>query len=74
MPGYDEVPTYPREAARVRIYDNPSDQLNAYANIPCAASQCFEADSEEEIKQKVREFERNFENEEWLKEHIYPYI
>ena len=74
MEGYDELPTYPRDCARVRVYDNPGAQLDAYANTPCPAFQCFEADSEEEIKQKVEEFKNNFENEEWLEEHIYPYI
>ena len=33
MEGYDELPTYPRDCARVRIYDNPGAQLDAYANI-----------------------------------------
>lgn len=72
--GYDELPTYPRDYARVRVYDNPGAQLDAYANILCPASQCFEADSKEEIEKKVKEFNENFENEKWLEENIYPYI
>ena len=72
--GYDKLPTYPRNCARVRIYDNPGAQFDAYANTPCPASQLFEADSKEEIEKKTKEFNENFENKEWLKEHIYPYI
>lgn len=67
-------PKYPREFARVRCYDNPTDQLHAYANTMCPASQCFEANSEEEFKAKVEEFKNNFENEEWVKKNIEPYI
>ena len=40
----------------------------------CPASQLFEADSKEEIEKKIKEFNENFENEEWLEENIYPYI
>ena len=29
---------------------------------------------QEEIEKKTKEFNENFENEEWLEEHIYPYI
>lgn len=72
--GYDELPTYPRDCARVRVYDSEEAQLNSYANTPCPASQCFEANSEEEIEKKVEEFKNNFENEKWLEENIYPCI
>lgn len=74
MEGYNELPDYPKECARVRVYDNPGAQLNSYANTPCPASQLFEADSKEEIEKKTKEFNENFENEEWLKENIYPCI
>lgn len=74
MEGYDELPTYPRDCAGVRVYNNPGAQFDAYANTPCPASQLFEADSEEEIKQKTEEFKNNFENKEWLEKNIYPFI
>lgn len=74
MEGYDKLPEYPRECARVRVYDNQFAQMDAYANTPCPASQLFEADSKEEIEKKTKEFNDNFENEKWLEENIYPYI
>lgn len=58
MEEYDELPTYPRDCARVRIYDNPSAQLDAYANTPCPASQLFEADSKEEIEKRQKNLMR----------------
>lgn len=68
------VPNYPPALARVRIYDNPHDQMEAYANVPCPASQTFEADDKFEFDMKFRELQQNFLNEEWLEENIYPYI
>ena len=68
------IPNYPRGIAKVRIYDNLSNQLDAYSNIACPASQCFEADSMDEIKSIVNNFNNKFEDEQWLEENIYPYI
>ena len=68
------VPKYPADIARVRIYDNVKCQLDAYANTMCPASQLFEADSEEEIKEKIEELKKNFQDELWLEENIYPFI
>jgi hypothetical protein len=64
---------YPRELSQVFFYKTPFEQIEAYANIPCPASQCFEADSMDEAQKIIREFNNNFENEDWLKENIYPY-
>ena len=50
---YDNNPTYPSGIARIRRYKTAGEQLNAYANTCCAASQMFEADSEEEAREKV---------------------
>lgn len=73
--GFDpNKPAYPREFGRVRIYNNKRDQLEAYANTMCPASQCFEANSQEEINKIVEDFKNNFENNEWLEKNIYPYI
>lgn len=69
-----DIPEYPPDVARVRVYDNQRDQMESYANTPCPASQVFEADSKEEIDQKVKEYKKNFQDEGWLKKNIYPYI
>ena len=65
---------YPREVARVRRYKTERDQLDCYANTPCPASQLVEAETEEEFNKKIEELKDNFENEEWLKINIYPYV
>lgn len=67
-------PKYPRELARVRIYKTKIEQLNCFTNTSCSASQCFEADSIIEVEKIIQDFNENFENENWLKENIYPYI
>lgn len=70
---YRNLPDYPQEFRRVRRYKNRTEQLNAYANISCAASQLIEAKDEKELMDKVKEMDKNFANEEWLKKNIYPY-
>lgn len=59
------VPRYPASVARVRAYDNKRDQMEAYANTMCPASQTFEAETKEEFDAKVAEFKKNFEDEAW---------
>lgn len=53
------VPRYPASVARVRAYDNKRDQMEAYANTMCPASQTFEAETKEEFDAKVAEFKKN---------------
>ena len=64
------VPRFPPSIARTRIYDNKLDQLEAYANTMCSDSQTFEADTLDEANQKIKEFKKNFLDENWLKENI----
>lgn len=68
------VPRYPADIARTRAYDNKRDQMEAYANTMCPASQLFEAADMNEFNEKVAELKKNFQDEEWLKEHIDPYV
>lgn len=70
----ESKPKYPRGLARVRAYKTAQEQLDAYANTMCAASRTFEADSEEEFNRKVEEFHELYENEDWLKENVYPFL
>ena len=71
---YDNNPMYPAGIARVLRYKTAGEQLHAYANTCCAASQMFEADSEEEYLEKVQEFKEHFSDEEWLKTNIDPFV
>ena len=72
---YDMYPTdYPREVAKVHTYANKGQQLNAFANTMCPASRCITANSEKEFNEKVRKMQDNFENPEWIKNCIDPYI
>lgn len=57
-----------------RVYKTRLEQMTAYAEIPCPASQAIEAETAEELKQKIDELITNFRNEAWLNEFIYPYI
>lgn len=69
-----DIPKYPPEVARVRMYDNQQMQLDAYANTPCPASQLFEANTKEEANNKIEKFKKNFQDKTWLEENIEPYI
>lgn len=69
-----EIPNYPASIACVRCYETKFEQIEAYANTMCPASQVFEAESREEFEEKVLELNKNFENEAWLEKFIYPYL
>jgi hypothetical protein len=68
------IPDYPSNIAIVRVYDNCQSQLDCYANTMCPASQLFEADTKQEIDEKVKEFQIKFQTKEWLEENIEPFI
>lgn len=74
MAGYSEMPDYPKELARTRVYDNKADQINAYANTMCPASQLIEAATEGLIVVAIDAMAENFINDAWLDEHIRPFI
>lgn len=65
---------YPKELARVSIYETKQQQLDAYANTPCPASQLVEAETKEEFEKEVEQIKNNFENEEWVAVNIHPYV
>lgn len=68
------IPEYDPRIARVRVFGTKREQLDCFANTACPASQVFEADCEDEVVEKVRKFEEDFVNKEWLKIHIEPFI
>ena len=70
----DLYPTdYPRDIARVHMFANASQQLDAYANVMCPASQLVTANSKKEFDEKIEQLKNNFENPEWVSVHIDPY-
>ena len=64
---------YPRDIARVHMFANASQQLDAYANTVCPASQLVTANSEKEFDEKIEQLKSNFEDPEWVSVHIDPY-
>ena len=64
---------YPSELARISKYASKGEQLDAFANTMCPASQCITADSEKEFQEKVRQMKANFNDPEWVKDNIDPY-
>ena len=67
-----DIPTYPKEFGKLRICDKPEGQSEIFNNTDCAAAQMFNANSLEEVNQKVIEYQNNFSNEEWVKQNIKP--
>lgn len=68
------IPRFPVEFMVVAIYSNATDQMGAYANTRCPASQTFEADSVEEFREIVEGLKDKFQDPKWLSENIDPYI
>lgn len=69
-----DVITEPFIYRNTAVFNNKTDQLNCYANTMCPASQLLEANTEEELKEKIRKLRDNFRNNEWLEKNIYPYL
>lgn len=69
-----DVITEPFIYRNTAVFNNKTDQLNCYANTMCPASQLLEANTEKELKEKIRELRNNFRNNEWLEKNIYPYL
>lgn len=69
-----DVTTEPFIYRNTAVFNNKTDQLNCYANTMCPASQLLEANTEKELKEKIRKLRDNFRNNEWLEKNIYPYL
>jgi hypothetical protein len=69
-----DVITEPFIYRNTAVFNNKTDQLNCYANTMCPASQLLEANTEKELKEKIRKLRNNFRNNEWLEKNIYPYL
>lgn len=55
-------------------FDDITAALNCYANTRCPASQLISASSEEELMALKNEMIRNFRDEAWLEENIFPFL
>ena len=60
--GYDELPSYPREYRRVRVFTDKLTQMEVYANTMCPASQIFDCE-EENIDKTVEKLNNQFDDE-----------
>lgn len=70
---YEQLPSYPKEFRRVRIYRTAQEQMMAYGDIMCPASQTFECD-EAEVETVVADLDSKFADEEWLEKNVYPFV
>lgn len=70
---YEDMPPFPKQFRRVRIYGTSYEQMTAYPNIMCPASQAFECD-ESEVDAVVADFDSKFADEKWLEDYVYPFI
>ena len=71
--GYDELPSYPREYRRVRVFTDKLIQMEVYAITMCPASQIFECE-EEDIDKAIEKLNNQFDDENWLEKNVYPFI
>jgi len=68
----DEVFNY--QLHDTRFYTDGAIALQDYANTPCPASQLIDADSIEELHNKVLDMINNMNDEEWKEINLYPYL
>ena len=77
-PGYEIGLPFPENNTWINTrtfkYTNYQEALNAYANIPCPASQLIEANTEEELQAQMEQMLRNYHDPKWLEENLYPYL
>lgn len=55
-------------------YDKGIDALEAYANTRCPASQLVDAPTDEELDKEIEQMRKNYQDEKWLEENLYPYL
>lgn len=70
---YHTLPDYPREFRRIRTYKSGCEMLDAYANTMCPASQTFVCE-EKDYNMTVEDLHRKFDDEEWIRRNIEPFI
>lgn len=57
-----------------RDFTDYRSALDCYSNTRCAASQLINADTLPDLEEKKNQMIKNFSDEEWLNENVYPYI
>lgn len=65
---------YPRELRKVCIYRNKQEQLDAFANTMCPASQTIDADNATDFTLKVEQMHKNFDDPAWIAINVDPYL
>jgi hypothetical protein len=55
-------------------YDKGIDALEAYANTKCPASQLVDALTDEELDKEIEQMRKNYQDETWLEENLYPFL
>ena len=57
-----------------RFYTDGAVAFKEFTNTPCPASQLIDAESIEELHNKILDMVNNMDNEEWKKINLYPYL
>ena len=60
-PGYAQIPEYPKEYSRYRTYKTKIEQLNAFGDIMCTDSVCFECEKDD-LDNKLTELHNQINN------------
>lgn len=55
-------------------FNDGAAALDFYANTPCPASQLIDANSEEELVEEMNTMIKNYQDENWLENNLYPYL
>lgn len=72
-PEYHCLPDYPREFRRIHTYKNGNEMMNAFANTMCPASRTFMCE-EEDYQRTIEDLHNKFDDAEWLKKNVEPYL
>ena len=57
-----------------KYFNNGTEALNAYANIPNPASQLVDGETPEELAKEMEDMLQHYDDEKWLEENLYPYL
>jgi hypothetical protein len=58
----------------IAYFNDGMQALECYANTRCPASQLVSEETEEELKQAIEQMKKNYNDQQWLNDNLYPFL